>query len=590
MHINKLMKKVKKKRAQKFLTKKKIKRKLGVSEAEFRKLCIFKGIYPKDYKKVPTELRGKYAKSKICYTKGDLVRLTKERKLLEDFRNIKTYLKKYRKYRKRNDDYAVKSIVKRFPKHRLDEIIKERYPIFVNAVEQLDDTLNAIVAYSLLPSVSNLGIKNELVKKCEELKTHFHYYVYKTNKIKKSFISVKGYYIQVQILQKKVTWLLPHVYTPYIPKDIDFAMISDFIEYYIALLKFVLFKLYKLDGMKYPPEEHTVLKEEQFKHLAFDETFISIYKKKAPEKEKNKNKKEPKEEKEKQDQADRQTKEINSITTQETVHNINEIDDDKKELFKNMIFYIHEDMPFEVLSIIILSCGGQICWDHSYSPYKYKNKKITHEIAESEEQIKMQNCEYKRNVIKPQYIFDCLNKTTIIPPEDYFLNKELPPHTSPFIEDDNFKHVVSKEEYAINKMLNDEKGKEEDDAHAIDEMDREGGDISNALEDNEEQNELMMQHHRNTALNNQFEMEHENNKDEITLKKKFLKMDVSNIKTIMHNEEVKRQKLSMSKTKRKLYRRIENREKAQTQMVQKILNKRQTKSNNKKMKDKNKNN
>lgn len=186
MHIHKLKKKIKKKKEGKYLTKKHILRKLFLNEEEFRKLCIFKGIYPKDFKEIPLKYRKKFYKHKVFYTRNDFLKLSHE-KIINDFRKIKIYLKKYKKCKLTLEDFTrSKNIVANFPVYKLEHIIKERYPILSYAVDHLDDALSCIIAYSQLPSNHKYGIKNNMVKTCEMLKDHFHYYVYKTNRIKKS--------------------------------------------------------------------------------------------------------------------------------------------------------------------------------------------------------------------------------------------------------------------------------------------------------------------------------------------------------------------------------------------------------------------
>ncbi|GAB66361.1 pescadillo N-terminus domain containing protein, partial [Plasmodium cynomolgi strain B] len=415
MHIHKLRKKAKKKKEGKYLTKRSILKKLYLKEREFRKLCIFKGIYPKDFKEIPLKLRSKFYKQKVYYSKNDFQKLAHE-KIIQDFRKITICLKKYKKYKVAlEDEEKCKNLIKNFPKYTLDHIIKERFPIFSYAIEQLDDALSAVVAYSLLPSNEKIGISNRFVTNCEVIKNHFHYYIYKTNRIKKGFISVKGYYLQAEILQKKVTWLIPHTFTPYLDKTIDFTIISTFIEYYICLLKFVLFKLYKMHNMVYPPEQSELLKNEKLRHLSYDRCLISLCREKfesphtqvgeSNEGKKNahtldsgnaadghavvQNPQEGASQVGEQSHSENHHEEGKTCSlpqkeheAEEIKHNIDEQNDTLKDLFKNQVYYIHTDMPLDILSLIILSCGGSIGWNSPYSPYQLGDQKITHEILE----------------------------------------------------------------------------------------------------------------------------------------------------------------------------------------------------------------
>ncbi|GAW80855.1 pescadillo N-terminus domain containing protein [Plasmodium gonderi] len=630
MHIHKLRKKIKKKKEGKYLTKKYILKKLYLKEKEFRKLCIFKGIYPKDFKEIPLKYRKKFYKHKVYYSKNDYKSLSHE-KIIQDFRKITTCLKKYKKYKiALEDEEKCKKIIKNFPTYSLDHIIKERFPIFSYAIEQLDDALSSVIAYSLLPSDETFGIKNNFVKNCQMLKNQFHYYIYKTSKIKKGFISVKGYYLQAQILQKKVTWLIPHVFTPYLDKSIDFSIITTFIEYYISFLKFVLFKLYKMDNMTYPPEQNEKLKNEKLNHLSYDEYFISFCKSKLVSEddqlqiektnnEKNSNggmdhtnvsliaqavgeltqennrvmrKKQIKHHLENLENLSTKEQESSEQRTEEQVnHNINNEHDNLKELFTNQVYYIHTDMPFDILSIIILSCGGSIAWNSPYSPYTLDDEKITHEILESREvleshegqegitQVIKQN--YQRMYIQPQYIFDCLNRKKILPCSDYSTDvKKLPVHLSPFIEDDNFKNFVKKEEYTINKILNQDaeiynngNNASPNAATNYDHAERTNND-NELLKSDDEINNVNLQKFRNACLNNQMELENEDNYMPKMLNSTNGSQNDNRISQLDETRQnVHRQKMALSKKKRKLYARIERSEKKQKATIEKFINK-----------------
>ncbi|KAI4838210.1 pescadillo-like protein [Plasmodium brasilianum] len=684
MHIHKLRKKIKKKKDRKYLTKNYILKKLFLNEEQFRKLCIFKGIYPKDFKDIPLKYRRRFYRNKVYYTRNDFQKLSHE-KIIADFRKIKIYLKKYKNYKTQlQDKEKCKKIIKNFPRYKLDHIIKERFPICSYAIEQLDDALNCIIAYSLLPSNEHLGIKNNLIISCTELKNHFHYYIYKTNKVKKAFISVKGYYIQAEILQKKITWLIPYIFTPYFDNSINFNIISNFTEYYVSLVKFVLFKLYKVDNIQYPPKEIELSKNEKLNHLAYDHLF-SAYGNTAPlgdpykgtavneteakemadskvgaedsiactiardkqiskhgkvkngKENKIKKKKKKKKKDDKIDLAEATSSSSNLFTqngdnditknfglsqnceditgrgnggadidtTVEDVthaqpkaecnkeynvklnhaikHNANDEEDGLEELFRNHIFYIHSDMPLDVLSIIILSCGGMICWNNIFSPLKYESENITHEILELHNSKKID--EYNklgRFLIQPQYIFDCLNKKKILPCSDYFVNKTLPVHLSPFIEDDNFKNLVKTEEYAINKILtqNEENNKEEQE-RILGKVDSANNntDDEELLKSDDEITNITLQRCRTAALNSQFELENEDNNNNNDKMKITEDVDLSSINDSTKKEEIQRHKIALSKKKRKLYALIEREERKQKLTIENFMKRAKKKKN-----------
>jgi len=50
-----------------------------------------------------------------------------------------------------------------------------------------------------------------------------------------------------------VTYTIPYKYPPNLPIDVDYRVMSTFLDFYIVLLKFVLFKLYSSQNLQYPP-------------------------------------------------------------------------------------------------------------------------------------------------------------------------------------------------------------------------------------------------------------------------------------------------------------------------------------------------
>ena len=51
---------------------------------------------------------------------------------------------------------------------------------------------------------------------------------------------------------QSITWISPYQFNQRLPFDIDYKVMSTFLEFYRAVLKFVNFKLYTDLGHKYP--------------------------------------------------------------------------------------------------------------------------------------------------------------------------------------------------------------------------------------------------------------------------------------------------------------------------------------------------
>ena len=53
---------------------------------------------------------------------------------------------------------------------------------------------------------------------------------------------------------QSITWIAPYQFNQRLPFDVDYKVMSTFLEFYRAVLKFVNFKLFTDLGQKYPVE------------------------------------------------------------------------------------------------------------------------------------------------------------------------------------------------------------------------------------------------------------------------------------------------------------------------------------------------
>ena len=227
-----------------FVTRSYALKKLQITLKDFRRLCILKGIYPR----VPT--KSPKGSDKVYYDIKDLSHLAHE-PLLNQFREFKTFMRKIRKAAGRNqhDDARRKDEIK--PEIRLDHLVKERYPRFIDALRDMDDALCMVHLFAALPSQGR--ITPEKTSRCKELVRHWQYYVARSKCLRKVFVSVKGVYFQCEIMGEPITWLQPHAFTQTIPSNIDFRVMITFLDFYEVFLKFALFKLYGTMEISYPP-------------------------------------------------------------------------------------------------------------------------------------------------------------------------------------------------------------------------------------------------------------------------------------------------------------------------------------------------
>ncbi|KAG2433092.1 hypothetical protein HYH02_012795 [Chlamydomonas schloesseri] len=244
--MGKKLKKGKSGNAAQYITRTQAVRKLQLRLSEFRRLCILKGVHPREPKKKPK------GANKTYYHLKDINWLAHE-PLLNTFRNIKAHDRKVRKARAKQNKELAKRLAALTPTYRLDHLVKERYPSFVDALRDLDDALTMVHLFATLPAESKYDIPTRAVQLSRRLALEWQAYVVRSGALRRVFVSVKGYYFQAEILGQAVTWLVPHALSQVLPPDVDYKVMLTFLEFYNTLLQFVNFKLYHNLGLRYPP-------------------------------------------------------------------------------------------------------------------------------------------------------------------------------------------------------------------------------------------------------------------------------------------------------------------------------------------------
>ena len=380
--------------AARYLTRTQSLRKLQLKLNEFRRLCILKGIFPKE---PPKFFKGV---NKTYYLKKDINFLANE-KLINKFREMKTYQKKIKKAQKQPKKFDANRLIENRPTYTLTHIIKERYPRFIDALQDIDDALCLIGIFANLPKFDLLKISAEKVNMSKRLLREFYLYTSINQNIKKGFISIKGIYLTCEIMGEEITWLNPFSHPQKITYDIDYEIMNDFLELYISLMQFVNFKLFKDIGLDYPPPEENF----DIPFFGFNSLNIKQLQEKAQEKilgnENTENNN--------TDSKEKITDEINIESKEWTkISKITEESKKLKNLFKNLIFFISREVPLEIFETVINSCGGLYGDSSETSAFTKDDKRITHYIVDRPPAgINMKpNKEY----VQPQWIFDCLNK------------------------------------------------------------------------------------------------------------------------------------------------------------------------------------
>lgn len=229
-------------------------RKLQVSLPDFRRLCIFKGIYPREPRNKKKASKSSTPSTTFYYSK-DIQYLLHE-PLLGKFRDHKALSKKIAKSLGRGDIGDAARLEKKGTiKLSLDHVIKERYPTFVDALRDLDDALSMLFLFANLPSTTTVPWKT--IRLCQRLCYEFQLYVISSHSLRKSFLSIKGIYYQATIQGQDIMWLVPYKFVQQVTGDVDFRIMGTFIEFYTTLLSFVNFRLYSSIGLVYPPHFNT---------------------------------------------------------------------------------------------------------------------------------------------------------------------------------------------------------------------------------------------------------------------------------------------------------------------------------------------
>ncbi len=237
-----------------YVTRNQALKKLQLKLSEFRRLCILKGIHPREPKK---KTQGSH---KTYYHTKDIAYLLHE-PLLKKVRELAAYDKKIRKATaKKNKDLAIR-LASRRPGYRLDHLVRERYPSFVDAIRDLDDPLTMVHLFAVLPADADHGIPPDRVHLARRLALEWQAWVVRAHALRKAFISVKGFYFQAEVQGQAVTWLVPHQTSQVLPTDVDFKVMLTFLELHQTTLQFVLYKLYHNEGLRYPPVVDVKLEE-----------------------------------------------------------------------------------------------------------------------------------------------------------------------------------------------------------------------------------------------------------------------------------------------------------------------------------------
>jgi len=437
-------------------------KKLQLSLADFRRLCIMKGIYPREPKNKKKVNKGSTAYKTYYYVKD--IQYIAHEPVLKKFREFKIFMRKLKRAMGREEYSDAQRLQENKPVYTLDHIVKERYPTFTDALRDLDDALSMVFLFAILPQTPK--IKGEFVQRCKRLRVELQHYIIASKSLKKVFISIKGIYFQAEIQGQNITWVVPHQFTQNLPNDVDFRIMMTFIEFYTTMVGFINFQLYHNINLHYPPQlsinNNNVETETKYcQEVDLDDeklAALTLSLKGTLE-----------------DSAD--NVELDKFTDgqedeTEAAQN-KEREDEKKfqSLFEGKKFFISREVPRDSLVFIIRCFGGQVSWDETSgigSTYTSNDDGITHHLVD---RPTISNQRMDRHYVQPQWVFDCVNAQQLVPVNDYVPGAVLPPHLSPFVEEKEGDYIPPERKQMLEREKellrteaeNEDEGEEEED-------------------------------------------------------------------------------------------------------------------------------
>ncbi|CAE6419341.1 hypothetical protein ACGC1H_001894 [Rhizoctonia solani] len=459
--------------AKAYITRSSAIKKLQCSLAEFRRLCILKGIFPREPRHRKRANKGSSAPTTFYYAK-DIAYLAHE-PILRKLREHKAFAKKLARALGRGEWSSAKSLEENKPVYTLDHIVKERYPTFIDALRDIDDALCLIHLFAALPTSPQ--IPTSLIANCTRLSAEWQLYVMRTHALRKVFLSIKGIYLQAEVMGQTITWLVPYQFTQPIPPDVDARVMLTFVELYQTLLGFVFFKLYSDVSLIYPPPLNLdkdeagagvgaftledIIAEQSATSAAPSVKKVQVDGKVVTNKD-----------------VKRAILDINSTplpaqsTASASKTNVDTTPTDvdilpdefivqpsksaegqgaplltmrdiavlpsatSSLLFSSLVIFISRETPRPLLEFVIRAFGGRVGWPATLgagSPFDENDPAITHVIVDRPLSGDTAPAG-RRKYVQPQWVIDSINAGRLLVEDTYAQGKILPPHLSPFGE------------------------------------------------------------------------------------------------------------------------------------------------------------
>lgn len=248
-------------------------RKLQLERADFRRLCILKGVHPRDAPH-KNRIAGATRDPTGVYLAKDVRHMAHD-PVLAQLRSARAFDKRVRRLLGRGDvSRAVEAERTLRPALSLARLVKERYPTFADALRDMDDALSLVALFAALPSGAGESAAADpeddaaardadaTPEACARLLREFEAAVVGLGALRRAFASVKGMYFQADVLGAPVTWVVPHAHVGVaLPGDadarlgepVDWAAMRTFLAFHAVHVRAVNARLFARLGWAYPP-------------------------------------------------------------------------------------------------------------------------------------------------------------------------------------------------------------------------------------------------------------------------------------------------------------------------------------------------
>jgi len=411
--------------------------------------------------------------NKTYYHTKDILYLSHE-PLIKKFREFKIFMRKLKTANDKKELTTEKRLLEHRPVLKLDHIIKERYPTFMDAIRDLDDPLCMAVLFAQMPQA--FKVKNHTVRQCARLVLEFQHYIINSRSLEKVFLSIKGIFYQATVMGQRITWLSPYKFSMGVPDDVDYRVMDTFLLFYNKLLGFTNYTLYSSLNLQYPPkiledkeaddiglnaivlegseektEEEKMAEVAKTKGANVSKSQVKSLEKLIPEIEAKTNDDDEDMDDDDEEEDTESTKAgPESFPEQMTggedaVENMGEMavvsreQEEFSKLFEGCWVFCSREVPRESIEFVVKSFGGKVSWagvgseeSIGVGPFTETDSRITHHIVD---RPSLANQHLGRHYVQPQWVYDSVNIRKMLPTASYTIGAVLPPHLSPFGED-----------------------------------------------------------------------------------------------------------------------------------------------------------